>query len=147
MSNLHLNTTLFEQLLKDGKENLDLQVGIVSKVDGDNYKLIAIDDVANEFKPGEVLHVNKTYCRDVIAERKTIALTEIDGIRGLQQHPLYAVNTLEAYIGAPIILNENVWGTINFTSMVVRPAKFSSSDIKLVNSYAGLIAESLAKNN
>ena len=138
-----LNKDLFIQLLIAGRSILNLQVGIVSKVYGEKYELIAIDDVSNEFKGGDILQLDQTYCREVIATGKTIALSEIDGVRGLRKHPLYVANTLEAYIGAPIQFNESVWGTINFSSMLIRHNKFTSTEIKLVNSYAGLIADSM----
>lgn len=143
MDKSFVNTTLFDELLETGRSILNLQVGIVSKVYGSSYELIAIADLANEFKPGEVLQLEATYCRDVITSGKTIALTEIDGVTGLQKHPLYAANTLEAYIGAPLFLNGNVWGTINYSSMVLRPSKFTLSETALVEAYAGLVSASL----
>ena len=54
MDKSFVNTTLFDELLETGRSILNLQVGIVSKVYGSSYELIAIADLANEFKPGEV---------------------------------------------------------------------------------------------
>ena len=138
-----LHSSLFDSILKDGKNELSLELGIVSKVDGEDYELIAIDDVTNDYKPGEVLELSNTFCREVVVSRKTIALTEYEKVQGLSRHPLYSVNALEAYIGAPIFLDGNIWGTVNFSSMMPRNSRFSESEIKLVNSFADSIAESL----
>ena len=144
MNEPDMHSSLFENLLKKGTSILGLQVGIVSKVYGTNYEIIAIDDIANEFKSGDVLQLEDTYCKDIFSQGKTIALTEVDGVQGLAKHPLYAAYTLEAYIGAPIKMNEDIWGTINFSSMVLRPTKFTESEIALVEAYADLITCSLS---
>lgn len=143
MENVALNTTLYSELLRTGRSILDLQVGIVSKIYGSNYELIAIDDIANEFTVGDVLELDATYCRDVVTKGKTIALTEIEGVQGLQHHPLYAARALEAYIGVPIVVNKEVWGTINFSSMALRAKEFTSAETALVEAYARLISESM----
>ena len=143
MKNCSLNSDLCEKLLSEGRALLGLQVGIVSKVYDDSYELIAIDDIANEFKVGDVLDLDATYCRDVVAKGKTIALTEIQGQPGLKNHPLYAAMALETYIGVPIFVDGSVWGTVNFSSMTQRSKKFSSAETALVEAYAGLISESI----
>ena len=134
---------LCKKLLEAGKSILNLQMGIVSKVYGSHYELVAIEDVCDEFKVGDVLDLSATYCKDVVTTGKTIAITEIDGVQGLQHHPLYAARALEAYIGVPIIVNDEVWGTINFSSMALRTNSFSSAEIALVEAYANLVADSL----
>ena len=143
MTSETINMALFSRLLETGTSILGMQMGIVSKIYDGNYELIAIKDVACEFKVGDVLDLNNTYCRDVVSKGKTIAITEIDGVHGLQAHPLYAARALEAYIGVPIHLHNGVWGTINFSSMSLRSNSFTPAEIALVEAYAGLVAESL----
>ena len=138
------NIDLAEHLLKAGKSILKLQLGIVSYVYENNYELIAIDDISNEFKSGDILHLDKTYCREVVESGKTVAITEIDGVKGLSNHPLYINNTLEAYIGSPIIVDDKIWGTVNFSSLIIREQIFTAAEISLVNSFSNLIADSLA---
>ena len=144
MNEPDISSSLFGNLLKKGNLILGLQIGIVSKVYGNNYEIIAIDDIANEFKSGDGLQLEDTYCSDIFSQGKTIAISEVDGVLGLQKHPVYAINTLEAYIGAPIKMNGDIWGTINFSSMVMRPTKFSASEIALVEAYTDLITCSLS---
>ena len=76
--------------------------------------MIAIDDISNEYKPGDILNLNNTYCREVIATGKTVALIEYEKAHGLRKHPLYTVKPLEAYIGAPVHVNGNIWGLFIF---------------------------------
>jgi transcriptional regulator with GAF, ATPase, and Fis domain len=139
-----IDTDLYKLLLQTGNAVLNLQVGIVSKVFGSNYELIEIDGFAGEYKVGDILQIKSTYCRDVIATEITIALSEMQGIRGLQRHPLYKTNTLEAYIGAPIFFGGKIWGTINFSSEECRATDFSRAEIDFVDAYAGIISDSLS---
>ena len=145
MANGSLDTVFFSNLLEMGTSILKMQVRIVSKVYESNYELIAIQDIACEFKVGDVLDLNATYCIDVVNMDKTIAITEIDGVQGLQAHPLYAVRALEAYIGVTIRFNKDVLGTINFSSIVLRPNSFTPAEIALVEANADLVSESLTQ--
>ena len=136
------NLALAERLLSSGKSILGLELGIVSKIYGQNYELIAINDISDEFKPGDILQLEKTYCREVIETEGTIAHAELDGVRGLSKHPLYTINTLETYIGSPIYIDDAIWGTINFSSVNIRPRNFSKSELGLVETFAHLLSDS-----
>lgn len=140
----YIDTDLFKLLLHTGNSILNLQVGIVSRVYGSNYELIEIDGFAGEYKVGDILQIKSTYCRDIIAKEETIALSEMEGIRGLQRHPLYKDLPLEAYIGSPIFFDGKVWGTINFSSSECRATDFSHAEIEFVEACASIISDSLS---
>ena len=72
-----------------------------------------------------------------------MALTEIDGKKGLDQHPLYVHFPLEAYLSTPIYLNNTIWGTLNFSSMTVRDTPFTESDIEFVEESARIITKTM----
>jgi GAF domain-containing protein len=142
----HIDTDLFKLLLHTANSILNLQVGIVSRVYGSNYELIEIDGFAGEYKVGDILQIKSTYCRDVVSKEETIVLSEVQGIRGLQRHPLYKENPLEAYIGSPIFFEEKVWGTINISSSQCRATDFSRAEIEFVEACASTISDSLSSN-
>ena len=64
------------------KPLLYLELGKVSRISGDDYKFIAIDDSTNEYKPGEILKLNNTHYREVIKTGKTVALIEYEKEHG-----------------------------------------------------------------
>ena len=130
------------ELLDNGSKRLELPVGIVSHVYNNLYQVVAINLRQGDLIPGATFPVDQTYCRDVVEKDKTVAITEIDGVHGLQRHPLYVSMPLEAYIGAPIHHKGAVWGTINFSSPKCRNA-FSKDEIKQVESYAQAIGKQL----
>lgn len=139
------NVALYKELLQTGRSVLRLQVGIISKVYDAKYELVAIDDIADEFSVGEILDLNLTFCKDVVSTGKTIVLPDKNRDRGTREHPLYSSRALEAYIGVPVYSADKIWGTINFSSMVERPAPFTSAEVALVEAYAALVSESISK--
>jgi GAF domain-containing protein len=123
------------QLLSKAVQETDMPMGIVSHIYSGLYSIVAVNHPMGEFITGAVFPLNKTYCRDVVTTKKTIALTDIDGITGLRLHPLYVSLPLKAYISAPILHRGGVWGTVNFTS--THPRKpFTAADIERVEGYA-----------
>jgi len=127
---------LCNEIVIEGCERLGLSMGIVSHIDKDSYEIVAVYSKTGVFVPGEIFPLSDTYCRDVYSTAKTIALTEIEGVPGLQLHPLYHVLALEAYISTPIFKDGLVWGTLNFSCMRVRRNKFSDEDINYVEACA-----------
>jgi GAF domain-containing protein len=131
------------KLINQGVDQLDMPVGIVSHIYNDLYEIVTINSEMDEFIQGAVFPLSNTYCRDVYRTDKTIAITEIDHVLGMQLHPLYVSLPVEAYISAPIHFNDSVWGTVNFTATKIRPA-FAKAEIELVEQYAETISKCLA---
>lgn len=140
----YVDTELFKLLLRTANSMFKLQVGIVSRVYGSNYELVEIEGFAGDYKVGDILQIKSTYCRDVVEKKETIVLSEMQGIRGLQRHPLYKENPLEAYIGTPIFFDGDVWGTINFSSSECRATNFSYAEIEFLEACATAISYSLS---
>jgi GAF domain-containing protein len=127
-------------LVNEGIEQLKMPIGIVSHIYNDWYEIVTINSEIGEFIGGALFPLSSTYCRDVFRSQKTLAITEIDGVPGMKRHPLYVSLPLEAYISAPIRHNNEVWGTVNFTSPKYRNA-FSKEEIQLVEGYADRISQ------
>ena len=136
---------LYNEILTEGNTIFSTTMGIVSRIEHNEYEIIAVQSNTNVFVPGESFPLNQTYCRDVFSTGKTIALTELDGKPGLQCHPLYKNLPLEAYISTPVLKHGKIWGTLNFSSMVQRSQPFSASDIEQIRSYAERISSALSE--
>jgi GAF domain-containing protein len=132
------------KVVNTGVNELDMPIGIVSHIYNGLYEIIAINSEMGAFIHGAVFPLEQTYCRDVFHTDKTIAITEIGNVAGLQLHPLYVSIPLEAYISAPIHHDDEVWGTINFTSTTLHQP-FAKADIQRVEQYAKQISEFVEK--
>lgn len=136
---------LCNSILNDGRKRFPMSMGIVSHIENDQYKIAAVSSSANVFVKGESFSLKDTYCRDVYEQKATIAITEIEGVPGLQLHPLYDALSLEAYIGTPIIVDDKVWGTLNFSSMALRQEPFNKDDIEFIVKASKKIAQKITE--
>ena len=136
--------SLCNEILTEGNNRFSTTMGIVSHVENNEYGIIAVKSIANVFVSGESFPLKQTYCRDVCSTGKTIAITELEGKPGLQCHPLYKDLPIEAYISTPILKHGKIWGTLNFSSMILRSQPFNDSDIEFIQSSAQRISFALS---
>ncbi len=135
---------LYNEILTEECNRFSSTMGIVSHIDNGEYEIVAVKSLANVFVSGESFPLHQTYCREVYSTEKTIALTELDGKPGLQCHPLYENLPIEAYISTPILKHGKIWGTLNFSSMILKSSPFSDSDIEFIESSAKRISLALS---
>ena len=136
--------SLYDEILTTGNNIFSTTMGIVSHVVNDEYEIVAVRSISNVFVSGESFPLNQTYCRDVCRTGKTIATTELDGKPGMQCHPLYNNLPIEAYISTPILKRGIIWGTLNFSSMILRSMPFSDHDIEFIEHSAKRISFALS---
>lgn len=119
-------------------------LGIVAHIQGHRYEVFAVSSATGIPQEGDCFDANAVYCREVVANGKTVAVTEIDGTPGMRLHPLYDTIPCEVYIAAPIVVDGQIWGSINYTSLEVRETRFSASDIAYIEGQAETIAAALS---
>ena len=135
---------LYDEILTEGNNIFSTTMGIVSHVENDEYEIVAVRSISNVFVSGESFPLNQTYCRDVCSTGKIIAITELEGKPGMQCHPLYNNLPIEAYISTPILKRGIIWGTLNFSSMILRSQPFSDADIEFLEYSAKRISLALS---
>ncbi|MDX9994951.1 MAG: GAF domain-containing protein [Rhodocyclaceae bacterium] len=127
-------------ILEEGRRRFDAMLGIVSRISGDTYEIFAVSSMTGIPETGDLYALDAVYCREVVRQRTTVAITQIDGVAGMRLHPLYDTIPCEFYISSPIFLEGRVWGTLNFTSLEKRDGPFSPEDIAFNESRAARIA-------
>jgi len=120
-----------QPILREGREKFHLMVGIVSQIAAGQYEIFDVSSETGIPQVGDVFDLAGVYCREVYKTGETVAITEIEGQKGMCLHPLYTVIACEAYISSPIIVNGVTWGTLNFTSFDIREAAFSADEIAM----------------
>jgi len=120
-------------------------LGIVSRIENNDYEIFSVLSHLNVIKEDEIYRLDGVYCRDVFKTKETIAITEIDNIPGMKLHPLYDGFPIEVYISSPIIVDSQVWGTINYSSIEISETPFSEEDIQFNESCADEIASVISK--
>jgi len=123
------------RMLALGAEHFDLPLGIVSRVEGDLYTVEHVRDPAGALQVGTTFDVGGTYCSHTLAADAPVGFHHA-GQSEIRSHPCYLAFQLESYLGCPIQVDGETYGTLNFS----RPAPsrpFTADDRALI----GLIAQ------
>ena len=130
-------------VLQIGIEHLNLEAGIISKVNNRDYIVLqAVSKSGKIASPGKHFELSNTYCEAVARQHKTITYIQVGNIPEMRLHPIYQTLHLESYIGSPIKGEDGgIIGTISFTSHNARAMNFSKDEIEFIEIIAKRLAE------
>ncbi|MUV90280.1 PAS domain-containing protein [Halapricum sp. CBA1109] len=136
--------TRLRNLLEVGCRNLGLDIGIVSHIRGDDYTVEATHSPDADIEAGDTFPLGSTYCEAVVAEDDVCAFADAVA-DGRETHPAYREFSLESYIGAPLVVDGERYGTVNFSSPTTRVAPFGSRERAFVELVAELVSTEIAR--
>jgi len=61
---------------------------------------------------------------------------DVAEITEMLKHPCYRNTQLRAYIATPLLINNRIWGTLNFSSLKPKQPAFTQADYQYVESLA-----------
>lgn len=110
-------------LLELGNRIFDTEVAILSRVDGERYEIV--DVAASEGGPaaGDVFELRETYC-SILLERQEPMLIDHTAETEWSSHPAYRSQGLESYAGVAVHVEDELYGTLNFSSPTPRDKPF-----------------------
>ena len=120
-------------ILHLGCRHFGMPIGIVSRIDGPHYEILDVVDQTAALESGQVFDLPETYCCHVLAEDAPYAVDRT-GDSDLCNHPCYRRFALESYIGAPLKIDGDTVGTLNFSSTSATGA-FSQNDLDLIGMF------------
>jgi diguanylate cyclase (GGDEF)-like protein/PAS domain S-box-containing protein len=135
-----------EQLLALGCRRFNLEIGILSQVDGDNYEVkyhIAPESIA--IADGDCFSLARTYCARTLASNGPVSFEHV-AESNFANHPAYSDFGLESYIGTPVVVNNHVFGTLNFSSPNPLDSKFNPIDIDALQLMAAWLGGEISRN-
>ncbi len=117
--------------LKVGLEILHLDIGIVSHVIENTYIIMYFYAPNTELYKRQEFELGDTYCNITLSANDVIAINNM-GLSKYSGHPCYKAFNLESYIGVPLQINGQRFGTLNFSSSKIKDSTFSDSDMDYV---------------
>ena len=141
------NMTVEEKLpllLEMGCERLGLDIGLVCRVRGDRYELLALH--APEDFPvseGAAFALSDTACRHTLESERPVARARAD--EGSSSEAARDALPFEAYLGACVRAGDEPFGTLAFASLERRVERFSASHKDLVALMAQWIGAELER--
>jgi PAS domain S-box-containing protein len=138
-----LNTTnyqsfneLFRDHLQTGCQMFDCSTGIVGLVQENIYTIYAIESDLEELCPQMQVTLKDTYCGEVVSQRSTVTLIDVGKIPKFNCSPIYQNYKLESYIGTPIYVDREIFGTLCFASPKIREIPFSDREKETIEMMA-----------
>ncbi|MEO9654701.1 GGDEF domain-containing protein [Marinomonas sp.] len=136
------------QLLRMGLERFDLDIAILSKIDGEDYVIqYCVTPVEIPLQSGDKFNFDATYCSITCAANQAVAIEHVGQDDRLAVHPAYQAFGLEAYIGIPIYVQGELYGTLNFSSPLPFPRKFHDFDLDALQLMASWIEVELVRRS
>jgi len=120
-----------QALLELGCQRFGLEIGILAKVQGERYEVVAVRSPDNAIVRGAVLELSDTYCRETLAARSTVSFVHAGG-SPRKAHPAYSAWGMESYLGAPVRAAGRIFGTLNFAAPDPRPEPFKPADLEFL---------------
>ena len=134
------------QLLIMGLERFDLDIGILSKVDGNTYLVEhCVTPEGVDLKSGDMFDYRSTYCEITCKSSGPICIEHCGKHKIYARHPAYQSFGLESYIGIPIFVDGELYGTLNFSSGNPYYREFKEFDIDVMKLMASWIEVELVR--
>lgn len=124
-----------DETLKLGCRVLGMEIGKVGKQDVENNTSTFLNFIAPPEMPamrGKVMPLDKTFCNITFSHDGPIAMHHVSE-SDFKGHPAASFLGMEAYIGTTIFVNDQKYGTVNFSNRGPRPTPFTKADIDFVN--------------
>ncbi|MFB6157175.1 MAG: ATP-binding protein [Haloferacaceae archaeon] len=122
-----------QDLLAIGREVLGTEYGALSRVKGDDYVFEVVDDPTGSVQPGDVVPLEATSCERAIATEETLVLADVAAdAPELADRAGYTEWGIECYVGTPVTVDGEVYGTFCFYDRQPRTEPFDDWEVTVV---------------
>ncbi len=134
------------QLITMGLQRFHLNIGILSKIEGDRYTVISSVTPSDvDISIGDEFALSDTCCDVTYQQGGSLAIEHIAKSEKLNTHTSYQHLGCEAYVGIPILCNGKPYGTLSFSSQEPHFFPFSELDIDILELMASWIGSELSR--
>ncbi len=130
-------------LLVLGLDEFNMEVAILSRVEGNLYSIVTAVTPENNLQPGMSFTLGNTYCRHTLSAGRPTGIEQADHGMGMD-HPSYRNVRIQSYIGTTVYVRGKIYGTLNFSSSQPYRGKFNAGDfrfLQLMSQWIGLEIE------
>jgi signal transduction histidine kinase len=131
-----------QAMLAMGCQHFGLAIGILSRIEDERYEIVQAITPDGSLTPGDCFALGDTYCRETLRAEEPLAFERVSAGPG-RQHPCYRQFGLEAYLGSPVRVGEQCYGTLNFSDVHPRPTPFTTVDRELIQLMAQWVGGAL----
>jgi signal transduction histidine kinase len=117
--------------LELGCHVFELEQAVLSRVVGDRYEVLHAFPESEAIRRGSVFQLGHTYCEQTLRASEPVGFARAQGTEW-ETHPCYGLMRLEAYLGSPVLVGEEVVGTLSFSSLDPRERPISDAELDLI---------------
>jgi diguanylate cyclase (GGDEF)-like protein len=137
---------LLDELLRLGCEVFELDVGVVSRIEGDRYELVATRAPSKTgLKAGRVLDLAETFCARTVEEDGPTTVAA--GASEHAGHPARTRHGFEAYLGTTVRVDGAPFGTLSFAGVDQKRRVFSGVEVDILQLMAGWLGNELTRRS
>lgn len=130
-----------ERALATATQYLKLETAIVSNITGGVYTILwHYERHPTSLENGITFPLEQTYCSLLAAQGSVLAIDHMARSR-FSEHPCYKQFQLESYLAAPVWIDDELFGTVNFSSTIPRRPVFTETEKTFVNLLGRWIAD------
>ena len=134
-----------DRVLALASDFFELDFGIVSRVRGDSYEVERVHQPSDAgLMPGQRFELGQTYCAITLEASDVVSIEEMRS-SSHSGHPCYACFGLESYLGVPLIVEGETYGTLNFSRAAPRARAWTETDRQLVRLVARWVESSISQ--
>ncbi|WP_433626184.1 ATP-binding protein [Halomicrococcus sp. NG-SE-24] len=119
------------RLLTLGRERLGVDVGFVSRIDGDRFEIVDAVGSHELLQSGRTAPLSETYCRKTLDSEESLAVRDAAS-EGWSDDPAYETYGLGCYIGTEVRVDGELYGTLCFADGPPRQRSFTDSESAFV---------------
>lgn len=132
-----------DRALDVGAAHVGLPIGFVSRIEDGTQRIAHATGEHDRVQPGETCPLRESYCRHTLESDGLLAVQEA-AVSSIDQRAIDAFG-LGAYIGAKVVVDGEVYGTVCFASREPRDAAFSESEEMFLELLASLVGNALER--
>lgn len=128
-------------LLEDVRKTLGVESATLSYVDDSSYVFEAVDTTTNaEFQAGKIIPLADTACQRVVQTEQSLVVKNLEDEAPELANPASGITS---YIGVPVFVDGEVYGTFCFYDTEERDEEFSEWDLAFVELLSNWVSTEL----
>ncbi len=120
-----------ERAITIGRDRLDVPYGVLSYTGSGEYEIVDSTFSEGAFVAGSVHDLETTWCRHVVGDREILAVADAGDSPYADDVAREATN-LQCYIGAPILIDGETYGTLCYSGEEPREDEFTDDERRFV---------------
>ena len=129
-----------------GTAALDLPFGFRTRIDGDTQRIVQSTGDHELLQPGESCPLDEAYCRRTVELDGSLAVQHA-GESTAVSDTAFETFGLETYVGAKVLVDDEVYGTVCFADREERSEPFTEAETMFVELLARLVGQALERHD